>query len=206
MAGIGYSLAATFGIHNFIYFNRIAIRMERDSPSKFRENMYTLNLNIQCAYDVSVSAIAILKDIIETTFTDVTGSGSYANMEDNLHRRNFMVDEYANEGANVEISAEYDPQYEVHDDVKFAIEQRIRNFGSWLIKQGTYEAREIFEYNFHNPHSANPNNSREYEENHKNGFNITHEAIITAIQSPYLEELYIEYKKEYITGNKIFII
>ena len=98
MAEIGYSLAATFGIHNFIYFNRIAIRMEWDSPSKFHKNMYTLNLNIQCAYDVSVSAIAILKDIIGTTFTDVNGSRSYENMKHNLYMRNFMVDEYAMKG------------------------------------------------------------------------------------------------------------
>ena len=206
MAGIGYSLAATFGIHNFIYFNRIAIRMEWDSPSKISKNMYTLNLNIQCAPDVSVSAIAILKDIIETTFTYVNGSRSYKNMENNLYNRTFMVEDYANEGTNVEISAEYDPQYEVHDDVKFAIEQRIRNFGSWLIQNGTYDAREIFEYNFHNPHSANPNNSHDYEENNKNGFNITHDDIISAIRSPYLEEEYIEYKKEHIDGNKIIII
>ena len=196
MSGIGYGLAAAFGIHNFIYFNRIAIRMEWDSPSKFNKNMYTLNLNIQCAPDVSVSAIAILKDIIGTTFTNVNGYSGYESMEDNLHRRNFMVEEYANEGTNVEISAEYHELYGVHDDVKFAIEQGIRNFGSWLVQEGTDDAREIFTYNFHNPHTANPNNSHDYEENRMNGFHITHDDIISRIRSPDLEDEYIDYKNK----------
>tara|TARA_B100000767_G_C19658725_1_gene490036 strand:- start:129 stop:722 length:594 start_codon:yes stop_codon:yes gene_type:complete len=196
MAEIGYSLAAAIGVHNFIYFNRIAIRMEWDSS--IGDNMYRLNLNIQCAPDVNVAAIAILKNMIEGTFTDPEGDRTYKRMEDNIHNRT-LIDYYGNEGANVEISAEYDQEYEVHDDVKFAIEQRIRNFGKWLITNGTYEGREIFEYNFHNAHQANPNDSYSYTEN-RNGADVTDERMISAIRSPYLEEEYNEYKKEHISG------